>query len=583
MPPLTADKAACLYGSTFIIIDQHMHSPEHCFTPFKASIDAFTLPERFTFPFYYEPHPLCLLAAEELQHHLETQTQWQHNFGLGGDKSTAIGKMFGVLLVQNSQGEIGYLSAFSGKMAEQNLLPNFVPPVFDMLAEDSFFLDEQLEINKINGQVEELERNPKISEAEIELKAEQGASTEQLEAHRNRMIEGRKIRKAQRAAADAELDPTELRQLKKQLSRESVIEKLQLRDLKLHWEERIGIAQQRLNHLTSEITVLKDKRKTLSAALQKKLFEQYRFLNVDGIERDLNDLFVDTTRKVPPAGAGECAAPKLLQYAFKWGMKPLAMAEFWWGSSPKSEIRQHKNFYPACKGKCQPILEHMLEGVEMDENPLLSNPCEGKTVEIIYQDEDMAVVNKPAEFLSVPGKTIEDSVYLRMKQHFPKATGPLIVHRLDMSTSGLMVIALTHRANKSLQKQFIQRTVRKRYVALVEGLIEQDEGFINLPLRGDLDDRPRQLVCYQHGKPAETTWEVIERKHSRTKVYLYPKTGRTHQLRVHCAHTEGLHMPMVGDDLYGVKADRLHLHAELLALNHPITNELMRFQVEAEF
>lgn len=560
-----------------------MHSPEHCFTPFKASIDAYTLPERFTFPFYYEPHPLCLLAADELQQHLETQTEWQHNFGLAGDKATAIGKMFGVLLVENAQGEIGYLSAFSGKMADKNLLPNFVPPVFDMLAEDSFFLAEQQEINRINNQLEELESNPEIAELEKQLKAEQGAGSKELEAHRSMMIEARKVRKARRAAADEVLAPEELRELKKQLSQESVIEKLQLRDLKLHWEERISTLEQRLCDLTVDIKALRKERKTLSAALQKKLFEQYRFLNVNGVEKDLNDLFANTTRQIPPAGAGECAAPKLLQYAFKWGMKPLAMAEFWWGASPKSEIRQHKNFYPACKGKCQPILEHMLEGIEMDENPLLANPCEGKTVDIIYQDEDMAVVNKPAEFLSVPGKTIQDSVYHQMQQSFPKATGPLIVHRLDMSTSGLMVIALTPRANKSLQKQFIQRTVKKRYVALVDGLLEQEEGFISLPLRGDLDDRPRQLVCFEHGKPAETKWEVIERKEGRTKVYLYPKTGRTHQLRVHCAHTQGLHMPMVGDDLYGKKADRLHLHAELLELQHPITNELMRFQVEAEF
>jgi len=568
--------------STVITIDQHMHSPEHCFTPFKESIDTYSLPERFTFPFYYEPHPLCLLAAKELQHHLQTQTLWQHNFGLSEDKTAAIGKMFGVLLVQNTQGEIGYLSAFSGKIAEQNLLPNFVPPVFDMLAEDSFFLSEQVEINKITAKIEQLERNPKIAETEKTLKTEQATSSEQLNAHRNRMVEGRKARKALRANG-SELVPDELRELKQRLSQESVIEKLQLRDLKLHWEARLNTVQLQLSAQTDEITALKTKRKALSAALQKKLFAQYRFLNVNGIERDLNDLFIDTTRQTPPAGAGECAAPKLLQYAFKWGMKPLAIAEFWWGSSPKSEIRQHENFYPACKGKCQPILEHMLEGIDMDENPLLANPCEGKTVEIIYQDNDMAVVNKPAEFLSVPGKTIEDSVYLRMKQHFPDATGPLIVHRLDMSTSGLMVIALTHRANKSLQKQFIQRTIQKRYVALVDGLIEQDEGIINLPLRGDLDDRPRQLVCYEHGKPAETKWEVIERKCSRTKVYLYPKTGRTHQLRVHCAHVEGLHMPMIGDDLYGNKADRLHLHAERLELAHPITNEFMQFQVEAEF
>ena len=559
-----------------------MHSPEHCFTPFKESIDTYSLPERFTFPFYYEPHPLCLLAAKELQHHLETQTEWQHNFGLSEDKTAPIGKMFGVLLVQNEQGEIGYLSAFSGKMADQNLLSHFVPPVFDMLAEDSFFLSEQLEINKLTAVIKELASNPEIEVTRQSLKQEQAESRKQLEAHRSRMVEGRKTRKALRANGTA-LSSDELQELKKRLSQESVIEKLQLRDLKLHWESRLGALQQQLNELTDEVNELKAKRKSLSSELQKKLFAQYRFLNVDGIEKDLNELFVDTTRKVPPAGAGECAAPKLLQYAFKWGMKPLAMAEFWWGSSPKSEIRQHKNFYPACKGKCQPILEHMLDGIEMDENPLLVNPCEGKTVEVIYQDNDMAVVNKPAEFLSVPGKTIEDSVYLRMKQQFPEATGPLIVHRLDMSTSGLMVIALSHRANKSLQKQFIQRTVQKRYVALVDGLIEQDEGIIKLPLRGDIDDRPRQLVCYQHGKPAETKWEVIERKNARTKVYLYPKTGRTHQLRVHCAHIEGLHMPMIGDDLYGKKANRLHLHAERLELTHPITNEFMQFQVEAEF
>ncbi|MCW8328738.1 pseudouridine synthase [Photobacterium sp. SDRW27] len=560
-----------------------MHSPENCFTPFKQSIAEYTLPERFTFPFYYEPHPLCLLAAEELQHHLETQDEWQHNFGLTGDTKAAIGKMFGVLLVQKSDGEIGYLSAFSGKMADKNLLPKFVPPVFDMLAEDSFFLTEQLEINQINERLNQLESNPRIAELKNALQTEQSAYKIELEAHRSRMIEGRKHRKALRTAGDSELAPEELRELKKQLSQQSVIEKLQLRDLKLHWEERVTIAQQQLGFLTTDITDLKQKRKTLSAALQKKLFEQYRFLNVNGVEEDLNVLFADTTRQIPPAGAGECAAPKLLQYAFKWGMKPLAMAEFWWGSSPKSEIRQHKNFYPACKGKCQPILEHMLKGIEVDENPLLSNPCEGKSVEIIYQDEDMAVVNKPAEFLSVPGKTIDDSVYLRMQQCFPQATGPLIVHRLDMSTSGLMVIALTKRANKSLQKQFIERSVKKRYIALVDGLIEQDEGFIKLPLRGDLDDRPRQLVCFEHGKKAETKWEVIARENNRTKVYLYPKTGRTHQLRVHCAHTQGLNMPMIGDDLYGKKAERLHLHAELLELSHPITHELMRFQVEAEF
>ena len=294
-------------------------------------------------------------------------------------------------------------------------------------------------------------------------------------------------------------------------------------------------------------------------------------------------IFQETTQVTPPAGAGECATPKLLHYAFKHDLKPLAMAEFWWGASPKSEIRKHQNFYPACQGKCQPILEHMLEGMSLDDNPLLINPALGKTIDIIYQDEVMLVINKPAEFLSVPGKRIEDSVYLRIKQSFPKATGPLIVHRLDMSTSGLMVIALSKEAHKELQKQFIKRTVKKRYVALLEGLIKEDSGIIDLPLRVDLDDRPRQLVCYEHGRQAQTEWQVIERKKHQTKIYFYPVTGRTHQLRVHSAHIKGLNMPIVGDDLYGNKGARLHLHAETLEFTHPTTKELMHFQIDVEF
>ncbi|MCW8349032.1 pseudouridine synthase [Vibrio sp. ZSDZ65] len=559
-----------------------MHTPEHCFTPFKSSIDEYSLPERFTYPFYYTPHPLGLLAATELQGHLCTQSEWQHNFGLEGEVEGAIGKMFGVLVVKNSQGDIGYLSAFSGKVADQNLLPGFVPPVFDMLAQDSFFHAGQDEINQLSHQINALEAAPELASVRLTLQEVTQAADDALKAHRSYMVEGRKARKVKRAEA-AELPDEERQALKQQLSQASVIEKLQLRDLKLSWEARIAAAQSELNGLNDKINPLKQARKALSAGLQQQLFDQYQFLNANGKEKNLGELFAKTTQGVPPAAAGECAAPKLLQYAFKNGMTPLALAEFWWGLPPKSSIRQHKNYYPACQGKCHPILTHMLEGLEVDDNPLLKNPAEGKAVDILYQDEDMAVVHKPAEFLSVPGKTIEDSVYLRMKQTFPDATGPLIVHRLDMSTSGLMVIAISKRANKSLQKQFIQRTVEKRYVALIDGVLEENEGRIALPMRGDLDDRPRQLICFEHGKPAETTWQVIERKNNQTKVYLSPKTGRTHQLRVHCAHALGLHMPIVGDDLYGKTANRLHLHAELLILDHPITHERMTFQVEAEF
>lgn len=560
-----------------------MSLQETFFIPFKNSVAAYTLPERFTFPFYYDPHPLCLLAAKELQEHLKRQKEWQHNFGINGDKDTAIGKMFGVLLVKNKQNEIGYLAAFSGKLADKNHLPQFVPPVFDMLTDSGFFKVQQVKINQLNDKIESLQNNPKISEFKKALKSETDLADLQIEAHRKIMRAGRKSRKEQRAAAQTEMTSDVFVQLKEQLSKQSIAEKNTLKTLKTYWHERVHKAENNLNKLNSELFTLKNQRKDLSASLQKKLFEQYCFLNKAGVTKSLYAIFKETPQHTPPAGAGECAAPKLLHYAFQWQMKPLAMAEFWWGASPKSAIRKHQNFYAACLGKCQPILKHMLEGVKMDENPLLLNPAEGKTIDIVYEDDIMLVINKPADFLSVPGKSIDDSVYLRMKQRYPEATGPLIVHRLDMSTSGLMLIALTKEAHKNLQKQFIKRSVKKRYVALLDGLIKAEKGIIELPLRVDLDDRPRQLVCYEHGKNAKTQWQVIERKNNKSKVYFYPVTGRTHQLRVHSAHINGLNTPILGDDLYGNKADRLYLQADYLEFNHPRSKALMRFQIEAEF
>lgn len=560
---------------------------EHCFTAFNSSIDEYSLPERFTFPFYYQPHPLCLLAAKELQQHLNTQTQWQHNFGLGEDKAAVIGKMFGVLLVENEQQQIGYLAAFSGKLANQNNLPKFVPPVFDMLTQESFFLRRQQAINQINTEIEAREHDPARLEITALIVEEKILADTELAKFRAQIIAGRKRRKAQRANAQENRhqtgNETELLSLTLQLAKESVHQKNQLRDLKRHWDQRIEKREQQLNQLNAPLSALKNQRKTLSAALQQKLFAQYRFLNKHQIEKDLNELFQDQTYPTPPAGSGECAAPKLLQYAFKWKMKPLALAEFWWGSAPKSQIRQHQNFYPCCLGKCQPILAHMLKDIPMDDNPLIVNPATEKALQILYQDEVMLVINKPAEFLSVPGKSINDSVYLRIKQQFPKATGPLMVHRLDMSTSGLMVIALTKAAHKALQKQFIRRLVKKRYVALLAGIIAQTEGDIDLPLCGDLTDRPRQIVCEEFGKSAQTHWQLIAQHANQSRVYLYPKTGRTHQLRVHCAHKRGLNIPIVGDDLYGNSADRLHLHAEFLQLTHPLSKTLLQFQVDADF
>ncbi|WP_025821117.1 RluA family pseudouridine synthase [Shewanella marina] len=560
-----------------------MHSPEHCFTPFKQAIADISLPERFTFPFYYDPHPLSLMAAQQLQQHIESQTLWQHNFGLTGIEQGAIGKMFGVLVVRNQAGEIGFLSAFSGKLADSNLLPHFVPPVFDMLTEDSFFLSEQVRINQLTADLNDLMADPKLAEYKANLADKVSESEQAIAAQRQLMIENRKLRKVRRVQAESSLNATDFIELQAQLSKESVADKNQLKALNAYWEQQLQSAKQQLAQLMDGVTALKQQRKQASSALQQRLFEQYKFLNIKSEHKSLGSIFKDTVYQTPPAGSGECAAPKLLHYAFKWGMQPIALAEFWWGSSPKSEIRQHKNFYGACQGKCRPILAHMLDGMAVDDDPLLINTAQSKNIDVIYQDQHMAIINKPAELLSVPGKNIQDSVYERMKQMFPAATGPLIVHRLDMSTSGLMVIALTKEANKHLQAQFIARTINKRYVALLSGELAQDQGIINLPMRGDFNDRPRQLVCFEHGKPAETRWQVISRNNGCTKVYMEPKTGRTHQLRVHSAHPQGLNMAMVGDDLYGTRANRLHLHAQLLELNHPETNERMKFEVEAEF
>ncbi|MDP5145791.1 pseudouridine synthase [Shewanella sp. ULN5] len=561
-----------------------------CFIQFNDSIAQHSLPARFTFPFYYQPHPICLQAAQQLQQDLLINNPWQHNFGLDpeNDRGMVIGKMFGVLVVKNHQGQIGFLAGFSGKLADQNILPPFVPPIFDMLTKDSFFSAENKQINDINQLIIQHESAAELANLQVLLAKQQQQADTALALLRADIIENRKHRKEKREQADIDLVQGKLnaesfKTLSIELSRQSVQQKYQLAELKQQWAAKIEHTFQQVDKYLHQIKQLKKQRKQLSNQLQKKLFNQYQFLNITGLTRDLNSIFFDAPNHLSPAGAGECAAPKLLQYAFKQQLTPIAMAEFWWGQSPKSEIKQHQNYYPACHSKCRPILGHMLSDMLVDPDPLLINTAEDKLVDIVYQDADLAIINKPAEMLSVAGKNVTDSVQTRMQQHFPQATGPLIVHRLDMSTSGLMVIALTKEANKALQQQFINRTVTKRYIALVEGKPSQQQGLITLPLRVDLNDRPKQLVCYEHGKNAETFWEVYKNKGENTLLHLYPKTGRTHQLRVHCAHHLGLGLPIVGDDLYGQQANRLHLHAAFIGFNHPSTGQWIEFTTSADF
>ncbi|ATC88565.1 RluA family pseudouridine synthase [Pseudoalteromonas arctica] len=551
-----------------------MSNSASCFTLFSQNIDSLALPEKFTFPFYYEPQPLAVAATKQLQQQLETLTHL---------KAENAGKMFGVLVVQNTKQQLGFLSAYSGQIEDDKGNISFVPPVSSMQLQDDSYLTQSKIINDINAQIEQLENSEQLHEVNSKLDDATQSYQQALLAQQAVMQAGRQQRKIQRTEGELELSESDFEQLKNKLAGQSIVEKKQLLALKSYWQNIIESLQQTHINISDEIAHLKKRRKTLSKNLQKKLFAQYQFLNANGETTDLNAIFAALPEHTPPSGAGDCAAPKLLQYAYKHGLKPLAMAEFWWGAAPKSAIRQHKNYYPSCYSKCQPILGHMLKGLDVEDNPLLINPAQGKDLSIVYKDDDLLVVNKPAEFLSVPGVNIDDSVYMRIKTQFPEASGPLIVHRLDMSTSGLLMIALNKRVHKALQKQFIERTIDKRYVALVNGNVAEDSGVIDLPLMLDFDDKPRQMVCYKHGKPSLTTWQVLERNNNITRLQLYPKTGRTHQLRVHCAHSLGLNMPIIGDTHYGQKADRLHLHAEYLAFTHPITLKRLEFEVAADF
>ena len=604
---------------------------------FKKPVSYLALPEKFTYPFHYTPHPLCVLAAEEVKEYIASRKEWQEEL--------ASGKMFGVLIVQtdngitnNEENQIGYLAAFSGNLAGKNLHPYFVPPVYDLLQPEGFFKIEEEQISAINIRIRELENSGSYlnSKEKWKIETEQAkAVLNQAKAELKMAKEAREIRRQ----SSPELSEEE----QASLIRESQYQKAEYKRLEKEWKKRLEELETEVRHFDIEIERLKTERKERSAALQRKLFEQFRMLNAQGEVKDLYTIFEQTVQKVPPAGAGECALPKLLQYAYLHQLKPLAMAEFWWGDSPKNEIRHHGYYYPSCKGKCEPILQHMLQGLEVDENPLLNPVHEEEELEIVFEDEWLLVVNKPAGMLSVPGKAEDrDSVYHRLKKKYPEATGPMIVHRLDMATSGLLLVAKTKEVHQDLQAQFANRSIKKRYVAVLDGTIIKTEketkpiaekailiaketvstkktakaertgrtGRIELPLCLNPLDRPRQMVSRKHGKEAITEYQIISESEKNTsesentfnesnridesersinesrkytRIIFYPLTGRTHQLRVHAAHPEGLGCPILGDELYGKKADRLYLHAEYIEFRHPIYGDILCIQKEADF
>ena len=537
---------------------------------FTTSISDIPLPERFTYPFCYTPHPLCVMAAEEVQNYLSKQSDWQEELSQG--------KMFGVLIVQTEDGSIGYLTAFSGILAGKNIHPYFVPPVYDLLQPQGFFKIEEENISAINRRIRRLEEDKKYIDLRSNLTQTTQSAQDALSIAKTQLKEAKDKRELLRKTG--QLDAKE----EADLIRESQFQKAEYKRLERSWKDKIASLQVEAGNWEKQIQELKAERKVRSAALQQQLFEQFRMLNYRGEVITLCDIFEQTVHKTPPAGAGECAAPKMLQQAYLHHWKPIAMAEFWWGNSPRNEVRHHGYYYPACKGKCEPILRHMLQGLEVEANPMQQETERGnEKLNIVYEDQWLLIINKPAGMLSVPGKERQTSIYDLARKAYPEADGPMIVHRLDMATSGLLIIAKDKKTHQHLQAQFKNRSIRKKYIALLNGVVPEDEGTIELSLCPNPLDRPRQMVDTQYGKPAITYYQVLERTDKYTRIAFYPHTGRNHQLRVHAAHPSGLHCPIIGDELYGKKDKRLYLHAESIEFTHPVNGQSMCITEKADF
>ena len=520
-------------------------------------------PERFTFPFNYIPHPLCIMAAKELQTYISGTDSWQEEIKKG--------KMFGVLVVRTKENSLGFLAAYSGLLGGRNDWEYFVPPIYDSQQPDGYFKTQERVISQYNKIIEEKEKSPLLLKLKSEAIKIQDNAEKQIAEYKEIMKASKEKRDAMRAATT---DETVLADITK----ESQYQKAELRRMKKKLANEVNSVQDSLKTLEHEITEMKEKRKSMSDSLQQWLFEQYLILNAKGGKKTLCEIFADTPQGVPPSGAGDCCAPKLLQYAYENNLKPICMAEFWWGQSPKAEIRHHLHYYPACRSKCKPILGFMLQGLNVDPDPH-DKELDEERLKIVYSDEYIIVVSKPSGILSMPGLVKRQSVVDILKEEFGEGYY-MPAHRLDMDTSGLIVVARNKYVLRKLHEQFAGRKVKKRYAAILDGIPDVPRhGVINLPLATSLHNRPLQTVDETNGKTAITEYDIERTEHDKTYIKLFPHTGRTHQLRVHCAHTEGLATPILGDSLYGhPSASRMMLHAEYISFRHPATGKTVSFE-----
>jgi len=526
--------------------------------------DKLRIPKRFNFPFNHSPNDISLLAASILKGELESQ-ELDHNFD-------ALGKMFGVLVVETHNGELGFIKAFSGKL-DDNIKPNgFVPPLFDVHNSRGFFKHEEKKIDLLTEEISLLESSSDYFSLKKTLLSARQKKAETLLNMKEKLRQGKEKRKIERDTQKAIMPTKSFVELNEELNEQSKRDQMSFKKEKKQLDKELLFLEEKFKAVEDKIVAKKENRKVLSSNLQRKLFESYSFLNAKKERKNLVELFEETAFKLPPSGAGECCAPRLLQYAYSNSLKPICFTEFWWGASPDSEIRLHDQHYPACRGKCGPILKHMLKGLSVDPDPL-APINEVEKVLVLHEDEDLLAVEKPAGLLSVPGKEINYSLASIIKKQFPHIKGPGLVHRLDYETSGVVLIAKSLKIYQLLQKQFTSRTIKKTYVAILQNSITHNKGTVRLPLRADIINRPRQLVCFDQGKQATTEYQQLNSDKNGVRVQFHPITGRTHQLRVHAAHKLGLNSPIVGDSLYGKRGGRLFLHAQEIVFQHPVSGK----------
>ena len=519
----------------------------------------FADPHYFTDPFRYTPHNSVVEGARLIMKRIEEDSTIESEF--------AQGKMVGVLTVRTTENNIGYIAAFSGNISGRSHIEGFVPSIFDLTAPDGDFKRREAEISAINHKIKELTESESLKHLTASLSIALADRDRELEDMRSKMAASKSIRNELRATSNDE-------SILSGLIKESQYEKAEFRRLRIAWDEKISAIESEITEFRTEIESLKKSRASMSETLQDWIFQQYKVHNSYGEESSIAEIFA-SQGIVPPGGTGECAAPKLLEFAYRNNLEPVAMGEFWYGKSPETAVRTHGHFYPSCTSKCGPLLGYMMRGLDLHSDTVqTSEPI------ILYQDEDIIVVEKPSGMPSVPGLDGRLSLQEWLCNYHP-------VHRLDMDTSGVMIFARTEPAAVCLRQQFEAHSINKTYMARINtapGNLIAAEGAIDIPLSPDYDERPRQKADLQHGKEAHTKYEVIKiNDDGTTEILLYPHTGRTHQLRVHCAHMLGLGFPILGDRLYGSSSTcsntdtRLHLHALSITFRHPSTGKQMSF------